>query len=143
MPVSELDTVLHQDSGLLGLSGVSSDMRDIRRSAREGDRASQEALDVFCYRIRKTVGTYVAVMGGLDAIVFTGGIGENDAETRLDSLSGLGFLGIELDRDLNSKHDPVISKPDSRVAVLVIPTDEEQLIAESVLTVLARERLGI
>ncbi|UCH26129.1 MAG: acetate kinase [Trueperaceae bacterium] len=141
MPYEDLHTLLYKDSGLLGLSGVSSDMRDIRKASAEGDRASQEALEVFCYRIRKTIGAYAAVMGGLDAIIFTGGIGENDAEVRRDSLVGLGFLGIVLDPDRNRKHSTVVSKLESRVALLVIPTDEEQLIAESVRAVLTNKHL--
>ena len=128
--LSDLDAILNKQSGLLGLSEVSNDMRDVRQAATSGNVQAKEALEVFCYRITKVIGSYAAAMGGLDAVVFTGGIGENDAQTRAESLEGLGFLGIELDATRNQANETVISTDSSRVKVLVIRTDEEAMMAE-------------
>ncbi len=128
--VSDLDTLLNKQSGLLGLSGVSNDMRDVRQVANSGSIQAEEALDVFCYRITKVIGAYAAAISGLDAVVFTGGIGENDAETRASSLQGLEFLGIELNIEKNQRNETVISEDKSRVKVLVIATDEEAMMAQ-------------
>ena len=133
MAVSDLTDLLNKRSGLLGLSGVSNDVRDVRAAARSGNEAAQNALAVFCYRIRKTVGAYAAALGGLDAVVFTGGIGENDAATRVEALEGLSFLGVNLDKAKNQAHETIISTAASPVAVLVVPTDEEGMIAEAAL----------
>ncbi len=130
MTVSDLGSLLNKQSGLLGLSGVSNDMRDVREAATSGNVQAKEALEVFCYRITKTMGSYAAAMSGLDAVVFTGGIGENDAETRRASLQGLEFLGINLDAEKNQLSERVISEDSSRVKVLIIPTDEEGMMAE-------------
>ena len=105
-------------------------MRDVRKAAKEGHQEAKEALEVFAYRITKTIGAYAAAMAGLDVVVFTGGIGENDAVTRQASLRGLEFLGIELDEERNARADLEIHKDQSRVKVLVIPTDEEGMIAK-------------
>ena len=131
MELDELDDLLNRRSGLLGLSGVSNDMRDVRAAADRGDEDARAALEVFAYRIGKTVGAYAAAMGGLDGIVFTGGIGENDARTRQQSLTGLAFLGVELDEARNASHASRISKDGSAVEVLVVPTDEERMIARA------------
>lgn len=128
--LSDLDAILNKQSGLLGLSEVSNDMRDVRQAATSGNVQAKEALEVFCYRITKVIGSYAAAMGGLDAVVFTGGIGENDAQTRAESLEGLGFLGIELDATRNQANETVISTDSSRVKVLVIATNEEAMMAE-------------
>lgn len=128
--VSDLDHLLNKQSGLLGLSGVSNDMRDVREAATSGNVQAKEALGVFCYRITKVIGAYAAAMGGLDAVIFTGGIGENDAQTRAESLQGLGFLGIEIDDAKNQANQTVISTLTSRVKVCVIPTNEEAMMAE-------------
>ena len=133
MTVSDLTNLLNKRSGLLGLSGVSNDMRDVRAAAQEGNEAAKNALAVFCYRIRKTVGAYAAALGGLDAVVFTGGIGENDAATRAEALEGLSFLGVNLDEAKNQAHETIISTAASPVAVLVVPTDEEGMIAGAAL----------
>ena len=121
-----LDT-LNKQSGMIGLTG-SNDLRDVHASAASGDEWSKRALEVYAYRIRKTVGAYAAAMGGLDALVFTAGVGENDRAMRAMVLEDLGFLGLELDADANQKHGPVITKPGSAVG-LVVPTDEEWAIA--------------
>lgn len=133
---SETLNVLNKKSGLLGLSGVSSDMRDVRSAAAEGNEMAKVTLDIWAYRIRKYIGAYAAAMGGLDAIIFTAGIGENDGEGRADVLKGLEFLGVKLDAEKNAKVRGVeaeISAPDSKVKVWVIPTNEELAIARDTL----------
>ena len=124
--------ILNKKSGVLGLSGgISSDFRDLRAAADEGDEKAKTALDVFCYQVAKVVGSYAAVMDGVDAICFTAGIGENTPLIREKILSHLDFLGIDLDREVNdSTHgtEARISKPGSRVEALVIPTNEELMI---------------
>lgn len=140
--VDELDELLNRGSGLKGMSGVSHDMRDVRAAAAAGSEAATAALELFTYRIKKLVGAYAAAMGGLDGVVFTGGIGENDPVTRSESLQGLEFLGIELDEASNAAGSTVISAAGSAAAVLVINTDEEGLIAadaRAVASGLARE----
>lgn len=129
MSVDELDQLLNRGSGLAGMSGVSNDMRDVRAAAAAGNGDARLALDLFAYRVRKLIGAYAAAMGGLDAVVFTGGIGENDVLTRAEALSGLGFLGIVLDHEANEASRQVVSAPRSEVWVLVIKTDEERAIA--------------
>lgn len=141
--VDELDELLNRGSGLKGVSGVSHDMRDVRAAAAAGNEAAAAALELFSYRIKKVIGAYAAAMGGIDAVVFTGGIGENDPATRDEALRGLEFLGIVLDDAGNSAGNGVISAAGSRVAVMVINTDEEALIAadaREVVSRLARER---
>ncbi len=127
----EVHRLLNNESGLLGVCGVS-DMREVHRLAEEGDPDAALALEMFCYRAKKYVGAYVAALGGADAIVFTAGIGENDAEVRSRACAGLGVLGIEIDEARNraaATGERLISSDVSRVAVLVIPTDEELEIA--------------
>jgi len=129
VPSDEIDALLNRRPGLAGMSGVSNDMRDVRAAAAAGSDAAAAALEVYAYRVRKLVGAYAAAMGGLDAVVFTGGVGQNDAATRAAALEGLGFLGVRLDEAANAAGGPVISEPGSPVAVLVVHTDEEVLIA--------------
>ncbi len=128
---SEADVLaeLNRSSGLLGLCG-DSDMREITARIAAGDQAADLALDVFCHRIRKYVGAYVAVLGGCDALVFTAGIGEHSALVRTRVCAGLGVFGIALDDDRNERSELVISRDDASTAVLVVPTDEEHAIAE-------------
>lgn len=133
---AELDRVLNKESGLTGLSGVGNDMRDIEARAAAGDERCRLALHVFCHRVRKYVGAYAALMGGVDAIVFTGGIGENSAVVRHRVAQRLEFLGAVFDEDANrelelSSDAPVasLSSPSSRVALLAVATDEEWEIA--------------
>ena len=135
----ELDTLLNRRSGLLGLTG-SGDMRDVQAAASKGDPAAEGALAVWRHRIRHYIGAYIAQLGGLDAIVFTAGVGENNALLRRRALAGLEFLGIEVDDDRNelgSREARAISPEGARVAVLVIPTNEELEIARQSLTALA------
>jgi len=129
---SEATTMLNKHSGLVGISGTSSDMRDIEEMIDKGDSQAELAFNVFCYRLKKYIGAYAAAMGGLDTIVFTGGIGENSPRTREKSIKGLEFQGIELDIKKNKKAIGVekeISSENSRVKIFVIPTNEELVIA--------------
>ncbi len=126
-------TLINKHSGMLGLSGVSSDMRDIETAAGEGNHRAQVSLDIYHYRIKKYLGSYAAAMGGVDVVIFTGGVGENGWETRQEVASGLEFMGIEFDVEKNTKlrgKEVIISKPGSRVTVMVVPTNEELVIAQ-------------
>jgi acetate kinase len=138
--VDELDELLNRGSGLKGVSGVSHDMRDVRAAAAAGNDAAAAALELFTYRVRKLIGSYAAAMGGLDAVVFTGGIGENDAATRRESVRDLRFLGIELDDARNEAGSCVISVANGAVSVLVVNTDEEALIAADARAVASRSQ---
>ena len=131
MDIKEMLNVLNKKSGVLGISGVSSDFRDLEQAAEQGNHRAGLALEAFQYGVKKLVGAYAAAMGGVDAIVFTAGVGENDAGTRMAVASGLEFMGVKMDADANNVRgkEAVISAPDSRVAVLLIPTDEELMIA--------------
>ena len=131
LSLSEANTLLNKHSGLVGLSGESSDMREILQAVKEGDKKAGYALEVFTYRIKKYVGAYTAAMGGLDALVFTGGIGENAVEVRTAVCENMQFLGMELDKELNqnAKGECEISSPSSKVKILRIPTNEELVIA--------------
>jgi len=129
LSLSEAGTLLNKHSGLIGISGESSDMREIQNAMKDGHKRSEYAFDIFCYRIKKYIGAYAAAMGGLDALVFTGGIGENSAMVRETVCSNLDFLGINIDAVRNNDHKEVISTDESRVKVLKIPTNEELVIA--------------
>lgn len=130
----DVETLLNKQSGLLGISGLTNDMRELLAEAHENnDRRARLAIEIFCYRARKYIGAFLAAVGGADAIVFTGGIGENSAEIRAKICSGLEWMGVELDAGRNSVqqdgHEGIITKDSSSLAVYVIPTDEELLIA--------------
>ncbi|MBP5765275.1 MAG: acetate kinase, partial [Bacteroidales bacterium] len=128
---AQMDTFLNKKSGMLGMCG-SSDMRDAYQKALDGDKNAQTALDVYCYRIKKYIGAYAAAMGGVDAIAFTGGVGENHVYVRQQVLKDMEFLGIQLDEAKNETihgDEAVISTPASKVTVAVVPTDEELMIA--------------
>ena len=131
MSFSEAMNVLNKKSGVLGVSGVSSDFRDIEAAANEGNKRAQLALDMFVYRVAKYVGAYAAAMNGVDCIAFTAGLGENDATTRKNVCSYLEFLGITVDEEANKERgkEICISTPDSKVHVYAIPTNEELAIA--------------
>lgn len=124
----ELESLLYRESGLLGVSGMSSDMRALRAAA---EPEAKEAIALFVYRIQREIGSLAAALGGLDALVFTAGIGENDASTRAEVVAGCGWLGLALDEEANARADAVVSATDSAVAVLIIPTNEELEIAKS------------
>ncbi len=131
LTLAEVNTMLNKHSGLMGISGVSNDMREIIKSMNDGNERSKYAFEVFCYRIKKYIGAYAAALGGIDAVVFTGGIGENSSEVRKEVLSNLEFLGIELDDEKNliNNGERIITKDHSKVKVFVIPTNEELVIA--------------
>ena len=131
--VHEVESLLNKQSGLLGISGLTNDMRELLAEAHENDdRRARLAIDLFCYRVRKYIGSYLAAMGGADAVVFTGGIGEHSSEVRQRICEGLEWLGLEIDADRNSTlsgGEGLISRDGSRLAAYVIPTDEELMIA--------------
>ena len=132
MSYEQLNKMLNKESGVLGLSGVSSDMRDIDKAYEEGNPRAMLARDMYCLRIKKFIGEYAAEMGGLDLIVFTGGVGENSMETRLEVCEGLEFMGVRFDRKANGEvrgENKIISAPDSKVKIAVIATNEELVIA--------------
>ena len=129
--MKEMMNILNKKSGVLGISGVSSDFRDIENAANDGNQRAALALEAFQYSVKKLVGAYAAAMGGVDAIVFTAGVGENDANTRMNIASGLEFMGVKMDAAANNVRgkETVISAADSKVKVLLIPTNEELMIA--------------
>ncbi len=140
MTAERFNDMVNYESGLLGVSEISSDMRDLLARESEDIRAA-EAVGLFCYQVRKWIGAYAAVLGGLETLVFAGGMGENSAVVRARVCEGLGFLGIELDSSRNAAHAEVISTNKSRVVVRVIRTDEELMIARYVCRVLdAKQR---
>ncbi|MDP2364388.1 MAG: acetate kinase [Ignavibacteria bacterium] len=129
LTLGEASTLLNKHSGLIGISGESSDMREILAAVKDNQQRSKWAFEIFCYKIRKYIGAYAAAMGGLDAVVFTGGIGENSNEVREEVCKDMEFLGIELDDFKNQNKEEIISKTNSKVAVMCIPTNEELVIA--------------
>lgn len=136
IPTDEINSFLNKKCGVLGVSGVSSDFRDLEAAMNEGNKRAKLALDLFSYRVAKTIGSYAAAMNGVDCIVFTGGIGENTNIVRESVCEYLGFLGVKLDLEKNLEilgrlgREGAISTPDSRVDVIVVPTNEELMIAQ-------------
>ncbi|HNY02089.1 MAG TPA: acetate kinase [Bacteroidales bacterium] len=131
--ISVANTLVNKHSGMLGITGVSSDMREIEKAAEEGNERAILGLKMFRYRIKKYIGAYAAAMGGLDLLIFTGGIGENDPVTRELCCEGLEYMGLEFDTEKNAGlrgKEMLLSKPGSRVKVMTIPTNEELVIAE-------------
>ena len=131
--IQGVSTLLNKFSGVLGISGISSDMREIENAVNNGDERAKLALNMYNYRIKKYIGSYASVLGGLDILVFTGGVGENMSLTRKAVCENMEYMGIELDDELNEStrsKEAVISKPTSKVKVVVIPTDEELTIAQ-------------
>jgi acetate kinase len=129
---SALNTLLNKHSGVLGISGISSDMREIESAAAEGDERAILSLKMYDYRVKKYIGAYAAAMGGVDILIFTGGIGENGSETRENICSNLEFMGIEFDKKINDGvrgKEIIISKQGSPVTVMIVPTNEEFVIA--------------
>ena len=127
--------VLNKKSGMLGISEVSSDARDLEDAAASGNKNAQLALQIFNYRVIKYIGAYAAAMNGVDAIVFTAGIGENDKNMRKEVCESLSYLGVKIDEKLNDVRgeERIISTPDSKVKVLIVPTNEELAIARETL----------
>lgn len=136
-----VSTLFNKHSGMLGISGVTSDMRDIDKAIGEGNKRAELARQMYVYRLRKYIGAFAAAMGGVDAIIFTGGIGENHVFTRKYICEGLGFMGVNLDFELNAQTQGklgLISTPNSAVKVAVVPTDEEFMIASDTLEILQK-----
>ncbi|MDD3751113.1 MAG: acetate kinase, partial [Tissierellia bacterium] len=131
MTAEQVDNLMNKKSGVLGISGVSNDFRDIEAEAEKGNKRAQLALDKFAYTVKKYIGSYAAAMGGLDYIVFTAGLGENSSSARKEICDGLEFLGVEIDDEKNKTRgkEAEISKDGSKVKVFVIPTNEEVVIA--------------
>lgn len=132
LTANEIDTMMNKKSGLLGVSGKTSDMREIQDLIDKGDQRAKLAQQMYYYRVRKYIGQYAAAMGGVDVILFTGGVGENKQNCREAACEGLEFMGVKLDKEKNWKvqgEEAIISTPDSKVTVCVIPTDEELMIA--------------
>ena len=131
MDIKEMVNVLNKKSGVMGVSGVSSDFRDLEEAFEQGNERAGLAVDMFNYGVKKLIGAYAAAMGGVDAIIFTAGVGENSASQRMAIASGLEFMGVKMDEDANNVRgeERVISATDSKVKVLLIPTNEELMIA--------------
>lgn len=131
--VQAANTLINKHSGMIGITGISSDMREIEKAAGSGNERAKLGLNMYHYRIRKYIGAYAAAMGGLDAVIFTGGIGENAPDSRKEICKNLGFLGIDFDDSKNAGlrgKEMIISKESSRVKIIVIPTNEELVIAQ-------------
>jgi len=134
-----ISNLLNKKSGLAGISCISSDMREVASAAKEGNKRAQLALDMYFYRIKKYIGAYAAAMGGVDIILFTGGVGENQADCREIACSGLEYMGVKIDHDVNNAtrgEEAIISTADSKVKVVIIPTDEELMIASDTMDLL-------
>lgn len=141
LSVADLNTIINKKSGVLGVSGVSSDMRDIEDAISKGNERAKLALEMFEYRLLKYIGAYTAALNGVDVIVFTGGIGENQTITREYICEGLNYLGVKYNKELNAKsrgEEIEISTPDSKVRVVVIPTDEELTIATDTMNLVTK-----
>ena len=135
MKVKEINDLLNNKSGLLGISGISNDFRDLRKSR---DKRAKLALDIFIYRIVKYIGAYVAAMNGVNSIIFTGGIGQNASSLRKNILKNFEFLGLKLDNEKNRKNEEFVSNKSSKIKVFVIKANEEIIMVEEVLSVLKR-----
>ncbi|MBR2358811.1 MAG: acetate kinase [Bacteroidaceae bacterium] len=134
-----ISNLLNKKSGLVGVSGVSSDMREVAAAAANGNERARLSIDMYFYRIKKYIGAYAAAMGGVDVILFTGGVGENQADCRETACAGLEYMGVKIDHDINNAtrgEEGIISTADSKVKVVVIPTDEEMMIASDTMALL-------
>lgn len=140
MSVADANNLINKKSGLFGISGVSSDMRDIGAAAKEGNKQAKAALDVFAYKVKKFIGSYMAALNGLDVLVFTGGIGENDIDSRLNICKDLENLGIEVCAEKNNCRgkDKIISTDNSKVKVVTISTNEELVIARDTFSICSK-----
>lgn len=141
LTADEMSNILNKKSGLLGLSGISSDCRDVKKAAEEGNERAKLTLDILIYQIKKYIGSYAAAMGGVDAVIFTGGIGENDADIRAAVCSDMEFLGLTIDKEVNAKSsrkEAKFSAADSKVEAWVLPTNEELLIARDTLEIVSK-----
>ena len=141
-PAATLD-LISKNSGLLGISGLTNDMREIVEAAQSGHSRAQLALDMYCYRLKRYIGAYAAILGGVDYIIFTAGVGENQPPVRKGCLEGLEFMGVQLDIETNEKvygQETIISTPDSKVTVAVIPTDEELMMAQDTMQIVTKQK---
>jgi acetate kinase len=140
--IKSANTLFNKHAGMLGITGISSDMREIEMAKDKGDERAALALDIYNYKVKKYIGSYVAAMGGLDILIMTGGIGENADTTRDGVLNDLDFLGISLDHKKNwgFRSEGVISTPDSKVKIIVVPTDEELMIALDTEQIVAEQK---
>jgi acetate kinase len=142
--VQEANTLINKHSGLLGISGISSDMREVHKAAANGHKRAQLALKMYSYRIKKYIGAYCAAMNGMDAIIFTGGIGENDSLTRYDACKKMEFFGVHIDKEKNAQtvngKEGLISADNSNIKLLVISTNEELVIAEETAQLLSKKK---
>ena len=132
LSIKDTNNLFNKQSGVCGISGISYDMRDVEMAAAQGVERAQLALDMYAYRVKKYIGSYAAAMGGVDLIILTGGIGENDFETRKRILQGLEFLGVDFDPERNDGirgREAILTKPGSKVLAMVMPTNEELVIA--------------
>ena len=142
IPVSEMGDWMNKKCGFLGLSGVSSDLRDVRDAAANGNGRAQLALDILAYQIKKYIGSYAAAMNGLDCVVFTAGIGENDHEMRAAAVKDMEYFGIKIDEKKNASRGVVdVSAPDSKVKIFVIPTNEELVIASDTMNIVSGKEI--
>ena len=135
------NTLINKFSGVLGVSGISSDMRDIELAAEQGNHRAEVAYKMYAYRVKKYVGAYAAAMEGIDIIIFTGGIGENDSITRASVVEGLDFLGVDFDFEKNKGSrgkEIILTKPGSKVTVMVVPTNEEMMIAKDTFEIVTK-----
>jgi acetate kinase len=143
LDISSANTLINKHSGMLGITGVSSDMREIMKAAEQNNERAILGLSMYHYRIKKYIGSYAAAMGGLDLVVFTGGIGENSDYTRAEVSKDMEFLGLDFDFDKNKGihgEEQVLSKNSSKIKVLVVPTNEELIIAKDTLNILDEMR---
>ncbi len=143
LDISTATTLINKHSGMLGITGVSSDMREIMKDANDGNERAVLGLEMYHYRLRKYIGSYAASMGGLDILIFTGGIGENSDYTRKEAVKGLEFMGIELDEEKNNGirgEEKIISKNSSKVKILIVPTNEELVIANETKEIIEKIR---
>jgi acetate kinase len=131
LSIADTNAMFNKRSGVCGISGISFDMRDVEQAAGNGNARAQLSLDMYAYRVKKYIGAYAAAMSGVDLIIFAGGIGENDVDTRQRIMEGLGFLGVDFDTDRNSVRgkEAILTRPGSRVVSMVMPTNEELVIA--------------
>ena len=139
MTIDEVMNILNKKSGVLGVSGVSSDFRDLEKAADEGNERAKLAIDMFCYKTHKRIGSAAAAMNGIDVLIFTAGVGENSPELREKIASGLDFMGVKIDhtRNMVRGKEAIVSTDDSRVKILVIPTNEELVIAQDTASIVS------
>jgi acetate kinase len=139
LTIDEVNDYLNRKCGVLGISGISSDFRDVEAAAKLGNERAALALEMFCYRVKKYIGSYTAVLNGVEMLIFTGGLGENSPETRLKICSNLDYLGykIDVDKNLAIGQEAIISAAESRVQILIVPTNEELLIARDAIKIIS------